>query len=169
MKTIKFIILVVAAYFLAFTTHAQQIEKVKVGTSNGSQLNITNPQFLANYFKTSLGNSGSLGDYEIIASPTFDRFTITYRVIGNTMSISAIGLLLVVIDKDVYIINGDSGVPGFGGSIEYSCTGDPCNSCYPSITFPQGNWFPSIKCNCSQSGTGNHCNMSMTSSISISL
>jgi hypothetical protein len=166
---------IILGMIMAFTISAgmnAQTTAVKVGTVNNNELTITNTKFLNDYFNNRLGNSGTLGESEIVAAPIHDRFIITYKETNNKMSTSSIGLMLVVNGTDAFVLQGgdtDAGGPGGGGSISFTCSGDPCNSCYPSITWPAGNWFPNIKCNCSQSGTGNKCNMSMTGEINVNV
>ncbi len=171
MKTNKILFLILLTCSISLSLSAQQSGKIKIGTVKNKQLSITNSVAICNYLKDILGKSGgSLGDYQVVASPTADRFAITYTVSRNTNSVSSIGVMVVAINQDVFLIPDEAEASiGGKGSISYSCSGAPCTSCYPAITWPQGNWAPTIVCNCPEGGTGKQCNMSISGSVRMEL
>jgi len=162
----RIFILVVISAFLAANGFGQ--ETLKIGTINDGKLTITNEKALNAFFLTTLENSGTLGkEYKSSASPTSDRFFVSKTVTGNRKKITSIGVMLVNRNNEALVVagskeEGDSSGPGggVGGSMSVQCVGDPCTQCYPTVTWPAGQWYPSVVCHCSDdSGV---CNMVMT-------
>jgi hypothetical protein len=150
-------------------------DKLKIGDVKNGQLKITNVDGLKAFFLNTIGKSGTLGkDFQVSTAPEGDRYFVYYRVTGNRDAISSIGVLLVKIKNEVFIVKGSSEKspgssmtgPGAGGSATISCIGNPCDSCTPEVTWPAGNWLPLIICACN---SGGHCNMSISFSVNINI
>ncbi len=156
---------------IAFTSGQAQ-DKLKVGELKTGKFVITNQQALQSFFMNNLEKSGTLGkDFQVSASPDATRFVVSYPVYGNQDHITAISVMLVVDRKDVNIVtnppNYSPGGPGAGGSATFTCVGNPCDSCYPDITWPAGRWFPLIVCKCND--PNGICNMSVSFSINVNI
>ena len=155
-------------------TSGQAQEKLKIGEVKNGKLVITNLDALKAFFFNSLGKSGTLGgEYKVNAAPEGDRYYVYFPVTGNKDKVTNIGVLLVKIKDDVFIVENQQKSeaseigPGSAGSATISCTGDPCNRCYPEISWPEGIWFPIIICRCDEQG--GYCNMSLTVTININI
>lgn len=154
----------------------QAQDKLKIGEVKDGKLEITNLEALKAFLMNSLDNGGNLGNaYQDNFSPDATRCVVSYTVSGNRDNINSIGVMLVIQKKDAFIIENppeflpesSPGGPGGGGSATITCTGNPCNSCYPDITWPAGKWFPLIICKC-QDPSG-ICNMSVSFTINIQI
>ena len=141
----------------------QALEKLKIGEIKNGKFQVTNPDALKAFFMNSLGKSGTLGkDFQVSNSPAGDRFFVFYPVSGNKDKVSSIGVMLVKIKNDAYIVENLPETPltspGGGGSLEILCIGIDCNSCVPNIQWVSGYWLPVVYCECIPSGSG-ICNM----------
>jgi hypothetical protein len=167
-------ILIMIVILVSVIASGQAQEKLKIGEVKNGKLVITNLDALKAFFFYSLGKSGTLGgDYKVSASPEGDRYFVYFPVTGNKDKVSNIGVLLVKINNDVYIVENQQKSeasepgPGGGGSATVTCTGNPCNSCHPEITWPVGRWIPLIVCICED--PEGFCNMSITFSVNINI
>jgi hypothetical protein len=147
---------------LAVIVNGQAQEKLKIGEVKTGKLVITNLDALKSYFMNSLGQSGILGkDYQVSTAPEGDRFLVYFPVSGNKDNVSCIGVMLVRIKSDAFIVENPPDTPittpGGGGSLEITCTGIDCNICVPNIRWGSG-WIPDVYCDC-RSGGGGKCNM----------
>lgn len=164
MKKIVFTIVILA---LALVQGIAQ-EKLKVGDVVNGKLSITNESGLRSFLTDVIGKSGNLDrTFKTEASPTADRFLIYTKVMGNKTGISCVGVLLVNIKNEAYIVSRDTDGPptgpGIGGSATVSCIGNPCMSCYLTVEWT-GNWLPVMTCECNDNGT---CNMTITYTINL--
>jgi hypothetical protein len=157
---------------ICISAYAQTTNEVQIGSLTNGKLSFSNEQFLLNYFDKRLKNDGVLGDREILYSPDRSNLFVVYKVIGNSQSVTCIGITLKVFNGIVYILNEKSnllksGINIGGGSVEISCTGNPCNSCFPSIT----SWAPFLaQCKCYQPNCSTcKCDMTATTTVNISL
>lgn len=147
----------------ALIASGQAQDKLKVGELKNGKLVVTNLEALKGYFMNSLDNNGSIGkDYQVNIAPEGDRCIIHFPVSGNSSKISSIGIMLIKIKNDFFIITNppgtDSSIPGAGGSLEIQCLGEDCNSCVPNIQWVPGTWMPRVYCQCQMPGGGT-CNM----------
>lgn len=168
MKRILMSFLIMLA--IVFTGQAQ--EKLKVGEVKNGKLVITNQPALQAFLMNCVGKSGSLGkDFKVSASPDGTRFVVSYPVSGNQDKVSSAAVMLVVDKKDVNIVtnppNYSPGGPGGGGSATVTCSGNPCETCYPDIQWISGRWLPIIVCKC-QDPAG-FCNMIISITFSINI
>ena len=159
MKKILFMLVVI----LAVITSVQAQDKLKIGEIKNGSLQVTNPDGLKAFLMKSLGNSGTLGkDFTVNTAREGDRFFVCYSVTGNKDKVTSIGIMLVKIKNDAFIIENPPEItpltPGGGGSFEIQCTGIDCNSCVPNIKFVTGYWLPVVYCECIPNGSG-ICNM----------
>jgi len=151
-----FITLVILLSVIAFS---QAQEKLKIGEVKNGKLVIINQDALNTYFLNSLGKSGTLAkDFQVSTSPEGDRFFVYYPVSGNKDKVTNIGVMLVKIKNDVFIVEGqpktDVVIPGGGGSYEVQCIGEDCTRCVPVIRWIGGDWLPYVDCTCTQTGGG---------------
>ncbi len=131
----------------------QAQDKLKIGEEKGGVLVVTNQEALKAFFMKSIQNDGKLGkDYQVSTAPEGDRCVIQYPVLGNSSKISSIGVLLVKMRNDFFIVANppeiDSSVPGGSGSLEITCTGDNCTSCLIDVKWNPGSWMPTVFCRC---------------------
>ncbi len=109
---------------------------------------------------------------QINPSPEGDRFLVYYPVSNNKDNVSCIGVLLVNIKDEVFIVKGNSNktmeAPGGGISYEVSCTGEDCMQCVPKIRWIPGEWIPYVECVCTSTG-GGICKMATKIIIEINL
>jgi hypothetical protein len=155
-----FLTLVIVISVLA---SGQAQDKLKIGEIKAGKLVVTNPDALKAFLMNRLGKSGTLGkEYQVSAAPEGNRFFLYYPVSGNKDNVTNIGILLVIIDGGVFIVEGSPagspGGPGAGGSYEVQCLGVACNSCVPNIKWVGNYWLPVVVCECTQAGGGT-CNM----------
>jgi hypothetical protein len=148
---------------LSIISSGQAQEKLRIGEFKNGKLIVTNQQGLNTYLMNSLEKSGDLGkDYQVSTSPEGDRCLIYYPVSGNKNKVTSIGIMLVRIRNDFFIVENSKGSSpgssGGGGSLEIQCVGDNCNICVPNIRWTGGNWMPDVYCECKQAG-GSECNM----------
>jgi len=141
----------------------QAQDKLKIGEVKNGKLFVTKPDALKAFLMNSLGKSGSLGkEYQVSTSPEGNRLFLYYAVSGNKDNVNSIGVLLVIINDLVFIVEGSPagspGGPGAGGSYEVQCIGVDCNSCVPNIKWVGSYWLPVVYCECTQTGGGT-CNM----------
>ncbi|MCU0371472.1 MAG: hypothetical protein MUC31_08655 [Bacteroidales bacterium] len=165
-------ILIMLIILAAVTISGQAQDKLKVGEVKNGKLVITSPEALNAFFLKKLGNSGSLSkDLQINAAPEGDRFLVFYAVTGNIDKISNIGVLLVRIKNEVFIVKSTPGktleVPGGGVSYEVTCIPEDCITCVPKIRWT-GNWLPYVDCLCTSEG-GGICRMQTKITIEINL
>lgn len=168
MKRILFSFLIL----LTTVITGQAQEKLKIGEVKNGKLVITNQPALQAFLINALNKSGTLGkDYKLSVSPDATRYMLSYPVFDNQDHISSIGVMLIADKKEVNIVtnppNYSPGGPGAGGSATITCTGNPCSSCYPDISWPAGRWFPLIVCKCED--PAGVCNMTMSFSINVSI
>lgn len=148
-------------------------DKLKIGEVKSGKVYITNPDALRAFFNNTLEKSGTLGkDYKLSAAPEGDRFFVYYPVSDNKDKVTSIGVVLVKKQDDVFIVSNPPSAstettPGGGGSATIECFGAPCNSCYPNVSWPSGNWFPVVQCQCYD--PDGVCNMSLEFTISINI
>jgi hypothetical protein len=166
----KTFMIMLLAMAVTVSLHAQ--EKLKIGEVKNGKLMVTEPDALKAFLMNSLGKSGTFGkDYQVSTPPEGDRFFVYYAVSGNKDKITSIGVVLVKDKNEAFIVENPAesapGGPGAGGSATITCTGMPCNSCYPEITWPVGNWFPLIICKCND--PDGVCSMSVSFSINIQI
>jgi len=159
MKKILLMILVV----LAVISTGQAQDKLKIGEIRNGKLVITNPVGLNSHLMNSLGKSGALAkEYQVSTAPEGNRLFLSYAVTGNKDHVTSIGIMLVVINNGVFIVESSPasspGGAGSGGSFEVQCIGLECNSCLPNLKWINGNWLPYVICECTQNGEGS-CNM----------
>jgi hypothetical protein len=145
----------------AYTCGVAQ-DMLKVGEFRNGKVIITNPDGLRGYFMNSLEKSGSLGkDLQVDAAPENDRFYVYYTVTGNKYRVHTIGILLIRMKNDVFIVanppESEAGGPGAGGSFEVQCFGS-CPACLPVIKWLSGNWLPVVYCSCPDNFEG-ECSM----------
>ena len=141
-------------------------EKLKIGDVTNGKLRITNETALRAFFLENIGNTGSLDkDIKVNFSPTADRVFVYLKVMGNRSGVSAVGVMLVNINNEAFIVAKETDSAGIGGSATISCIGNPCTSCYPTIEWLAGNWLPIIVCGCND--PGGHCNMTVTFTITL--
>jgi hypothetical protein len=155
--------LITLILLVAAITSGYAQDKLKIGEVKNGKLVITNMDALKGFFMNSLGKSGTLGiDYQVSAAPSGDRFFVYFPVSGNKDKVSSIGIMLVKIKNDAFIVENSKasapGGPGGGGSLEIQCIGVDCNICVPNITWVGNNWIPEVFCECRQTG-GGQCNM----------
>lgn len=136
-------------------------EKLKVGDMKNGKLIITDPKALETFLMNSLEKSGTLGkEYKFSFAPEGDRVFLYYSVARNATKVSNIGIMLVIINNQVFIVEGPEstpGGPGAGGSFEVQCFGS-CPTCLPNIKWINGNWLPVVYCDCTQGNSG-ECSM----------
>ena len=79
--------------------------------------------------------------------------------------------MLVNINNEAFIVPNppaySPGGPGGGGSVTYSCIGNPCDDCEISISWPAGSWLPDVSCGCSD--PEGHCNMSVSYTVNVNI
>ncbi|MBW6460349.1 MAG: hypothetical protein K0B08_07215 [Bacteroidales bacterium] len=149
-------------------------EKLKIGEAVNGRLKITNETGLRKFLMNELGKTGVLGkEIYTEVSPTADRFLAYLKVTGNSNEITTIAVLLANINNNVYIVANpvnpiNAPGPGVGGSVTYTCTGEPCSNCDIKITWPAGSWTPDILCVCKDSG-GGICNLSVSVTFKINV
>lgn len=138
--------------FLTVQCYSQ--ESLKIGNVGEKGLVITNQKALDSYFNNSLENSGKLGkEMKIEKSPSGDRFFVSTSVSENKNAVTAIGVMLVVKNKEAHIVSldrantGGDG-PGVGGSMNVQCQGAPCELCLPELDWSNGQWYPLVRCVC---------------------
>ena len=163
-------VLMTLIVFVFVITSGQSQDKLKVGEVKNGKLVITNQDALKAVLIYSLGKSGSLGkEYKVSIAPESDRYFVYFPVSGNKNNVTSIGVMLVKVKNEVFIIENppeiDSAGPGGGGSATITCIGAPCASCQADVTWPSGNWFPVVSCICND--PDGQCNMSISFSINI--
>jgi len=172
----RFLMMLVLLISLVVSGQAQ--DKLKVGEVKNGSLEITNLDVLRAFLVYNLDKSGTLGSsYQLSMAPEGDRFFVHYPVSGNRNNVTSIGVMLVKIKNEVFIIENPPepapGVPaapvgpGGGGSVTVTCTGITCNSCYPDVTWPPGNWIPIVTCKCYE--PGGTCTMSISFTVGINV
>lgn len=159
MKRSIFLLMLIVS--VIFSSKAQ--EKLKVGEFKNGKLLITEMVTFKGFLMNSLENSGTLAkEFQVSVSPEIDRVFVYYPVNGNAKNISSIGIMLVIIGHEAFIVENPPRTPatgpGGGGSLEIQCIGVDCNSCVPDIKWVNGNWMPIVYCRCQQPG-GGQCNM----------
>lgn len=155
-------ILIMLVILVAMVASGQAQDKLKIGEVRNGKLVVTNPDGLKAFFLKSLEYSGTLGkDLQISASPEGDRFFVAYPVDANKDKISSIGVLLIKIKNDVFIVGHfiDSVPGGIGPGISYEidCIGEDCSNCNTKIIWIPGQLLPDVECVCVQGG--GKCNM----------
>ncbi len=148
---------------MSIMVSGQAQDKLKIGEYKNGKLYITNQKGLDAYLMKSLENNGTMAkDYQSSTSPEGDRCFVFYPVSGNTNKVTSIGIMLVRIRSDFYIVENapdyTPGGPGGGGSLEIQCVGESCNICVPQIRWSGGGWMPAVYCECKQTG-GSQCDM----------
>jgi hypothetical protein len=156
-------LLLIMVILFAVISNGQAQDKLKIGEVKTGKLVVTNPDALKAFLLNSLEKSGTLGkDYQFSVAPEGDRYLVYYPVSGNKNNITCIGVMLIKIKGDVFIVENPPGTPinsaGGEGSIEITCTGIDCSQCVPNIRWVGGNWMPEVYCEC-RSGGGGKCNM----------
>jgi hypothetical protein len=167
MKKALFILIIL----IAVISNGQAQDKLKIGEVKAGKLVVTNPEGLKAFFMNSLNQSGTLAkDYQVSAAPEGDRFLVWFPVTGNKDNVRSIGVMLVKIKSDVFIVANPPETPitgaGGEGSLEITCTGVDCNDCVPNIRWVGNNWIPEVYCDC-RSGGGGKCNMTSKMIIKI--
>jgi hypothetical protein len=165
--------LIITLVFLAsIIASGQAQEKLKVGEIKNGKLNFTNLDAFKAYIMNSLEKSGSLSrEYQVSTSPEGDRFYVSYSVSGNKNKVNNIGVMLVRVKDDAFIVENppetDSPGPGAGGSFEVQCLGS-CPTCMPVIRWVGGSWLPIVYCDCTQGNSGD-CTMISKLTISVKI
>lgn len=147
---------------LAIIANGQAQDELKIGEVKAGKLIITNPDALKSFLLNSLEKSGTLGkEYQVNAAPEGDRIFVYFPVSGNKDNVTCIGVMLVKINSDAFIVENPPEPPitsaGGGGSLEITCTGIDCNICVPNVKWGSS-WIPEVYCDC-RSGGGGKCNM----------
>ena len=155
MQRILFMLIIL----LAVAVSGQAQDKLKIGEVKNGKLVIIGSNTLNTFFMNSLEKSGTLGkEIQINPSPEGDRFLVYFPVSNNKDNVSCIGVLLVNIKNEVFIVKGNSNktmsVPGGGFSYEVSCKGEDCMQCVPKIRWIEGEWIPYVECVCTSTGGG---------------
>lgn len=166
-------VLFISVILLAIILNGQAQDKLKIGEVKTGKLVITNPDGLKAFFMNSLEKSGTLGkDYQVSAAPEGDRFLVYFPVSGNKDNITCIGVMLVKIKSDVFIVENPPETPinsaGGGGSLEITCTGIDCSICVPNVRWTGNSWIPEVYCEC-RSGGGGKCNMTSKLIINVDI
>lgn len=164
-----FILMIVIVSVSAF---GQAQEKLKIGEVKNGKLTVTNIDVLRAFFIDYLGKSGTLGkDLQLSYSPDKSRVFAHYPVSGNKNKVTCVGVMLVYIDNEAYIVpnapNYAPGGPGGGGSVTITCIGNPCEDCEMNITWPSGSWIPDVSCSCDDAD--GHCNMSISYTVNVNV
>jgi hypothetical protein len=157
MKNVLFILVIL----IGLIANGQAQDKLKIGEVKSGKLVITNPDALRAFFLNCLGKSGTLGkDYQVSSAPEGDRFLVSFPVTGNKDKVNCIGVMLVQINLDVFIVGNPPGTPinsaGGSGSLEITCTGEDCSICVPNVRWGSS-WIPEVYCDCRAGG--GKCNM----------
>jgi len=152
-------VVITLAILLVIVASGQAQEKLKVGDMKNGKLIITGQKALNAYLMNSLNKSGTLGkDYTTSLAPERNRIFLEFPVSGNDKNVSNIGILLVIINNEVFIVKNtpetESSGPGAGGSFEVQCMGS-CPTCMPNIKWVGGSWLPVVFCDCTQGNEGN--------------
>lgn len=169
MKRIVFTLIILAA----FAGNGMAQEKLKIGEMVDGRLKITHEADLRGFLMHHLNKSGTLGK-EIFTeiSPNADRILAWLKVNGNRDGVTTAGVMLVNMNNQAYIVARPDDQPpigpGAGGSITYTCTGDPCTNCDIKITWPAGSWTPQVECICKDQGGGT-CNMTVSFTVSVKI
>jgi hypothetical protein len=155
-------LLITAVILFAIIAGGQAQDKLKIGEIRDGKFQVTNLVALKSYFMKSLDQSGTLGkDYQVSAAPEGDRFLVYFPVSANKNNVTSIGVMLVKIKTDVFIVGNPPETPinsaGGGGSLEITCTGIDCFICVPNVRWGNS-WIPDVYCDC-RSGGGGKCNM----------
>lgn len=165
-------IFVTLMILLTLFTVSYAQDMLKVGEVRNGKLIVTNPDALRGYFMNSLEKSGTLGkDMQINSAPEGNRFFVYYDVTGNKYRVNTIGVMLIKVKTDVFIVSNppecEAGGPGAGGSFEIQCFGS-CNGCMPVIKWLSGNWLPVVYCKCPEGFEGD-CSMISKTIVTIKI
>ncbi len=120
---------------------------------------------LVDYFRLQLQNKGTIGEITATIHPDGKHVYIGTSVEGNSDNISCIGIIALLDEGKVYVLNGKSrlvksmDMNGMG-SPTLSCKGETCAAC--SVSFIET--APFVKCDCS-SPDCKDCNCNMTISM----
>ena len=146
-------------------------EKFKIGDMVNGKLKITNEAGLRSFFLENIGKTGILDkEIRMEVSPTADRVFAYLKVTGNKGGVTSVGVLLVNIKNEAFIVasKGDSPPgPGVGGSATFSCVGNPCTECAPTVNWVSGTWIPLVSCECLI--PGGHCNQTVSFTVNINI
>jgi hypothetical protein len=118
---------------------------------------------LADNFRSHLDNGGKLSELTATLLPDQKHVYIGTTVKGNSEKISGIGLIGLLHEGKVYVLNGKStlvksmDMNGLG-SPTISCKGESCTACEVSFT----DTYPFVKCDCTMPNCADcNCNMNM--------
>ena len=107
MKT-KFLFMLVAVLFAVLSVHAQETNEEVVGRFENEQIVLTKVVALADYFRNELENDGKLSELTATLLPDQNHVYIGTPVKGNPDKISGIGVVGLLHEGKVYVLNGKS-------------------------------------------------------------
>ena len=152
-----------AVLFAVLSVRAQETNEEVVGRFENEQIVLTKVVALADHFRSQLDNDGKLSELTATLHPDQKQVYIGTTVKGNSEKISGIGLIGLLHEGKVYVLNGKSTLAksmdmnGLG-SPTISCTGDACTACAVSFTAT----YPFVKCDCTTPDCPDClCNMNM--------
>lgn len=118
---------------------------------------------LADNFRNQLDSDGKMSELTATLLPDQKHVYIATTVKGNSEKISGIGLIGLLHEGKVYVLNGKStlvksmDMNGLG-SPTISCKGESCTACEVSFT----DTYPFVKCDCTMRDCQDcNCNMTM--------
>lgn len=149
--------------FAVLSVRAQETNEEVVGRFENEQIVLTKVVALADYFRSHLDNDGKLSELTATLLPDQKHVYIGTTVKGNSEKISAIGLIALLHEGKVYVLNRKSTLAksmdmnGLG-SPTISCKGEACTACAVSFT----DTCPFVKCDCTTPDCPDcNCNMNM--------
>jgi hypothetical protein len=155
--------------FSALFVRAQETNEVVVGKLEHEKVVLTKVVGLVDYFRHQLQNDGTIGEIIATIHPDAKHVYIGTTVKGNSGNISSIGIIAMLHDGEVYVLNEKSSfaktmdMNGMGSST-LSCKGDPCAVC--SVGFTE--IAPFVKCDCTIPDCKD-CNCNMTVMMTLDL
>jgi hypothetical protein len=158
-----------AVLFAVFSVRAQETNEEVVGRFENEQIVLTKVVALADHFISQLDNDGKLSELTATLLPDQKHVYIGTTVKGNSMKISGIGLIALLHEGKVYVLNGKStlvksmDMNGLG-SPTISCKGEACTACAVSFT----DTYPFVKCDCTIPDCKD-CNCNMTVMMTLDL
>ncbi len=149
MKT-NFLIVMALAFLSGMFVQAQETNDMVVGKLEHEKVVLTKVVALVDYFRHQLQNDGTIGEIIATIHPDAKHVYIGTTVKGNSGNISSIGIIAMLHDGEVYVLNEKS---SFAKTMDMngldspaiSFKGDPCTACVVSFT----DTYPFVKCGCS--------------------
>ena len=152
-----------AVLFAALSVRAQETNEEVVGRFENEQIVLTKVVALADHFRNELENDGKLSELTATLLPDQKHVYIGTTVKGNSKKISCVGLIALLHEGKVYVLNGKStlvksmDMNGLG-SPTISCRGEACTACAVSFT----DTYPFVKCHCTTPDCPDcNCNMNL--------